>query len=108
MFHGGELQKLFLATMKVCCVRQLEKTKIACRNDKNLLCALGLTLLRQFVIHYVWRQTPYLVLYSHVVYVANIGGWYLIEGGVKKIKKAFINIVVIIRNNYTSILRKQK
>ena len=32
---------MFLATIKVCCVRQLEKTKIACRNDKNLLCALG-------------------------------------------------------------------
>ena len=43
MFHGGALQKLFLATIKVCCVRQLEKTEIACRNDKNLLCALGLT-----------------------------------------------------------------
>ena len=34
MFHGGALQKLFPATITVCCVRQLEKTKIACRNDK--------------------------------------------------------------------------
>ena len=44
MFHGGALQKLFLATIKVCCVRQLEKTKIARRNNKNLLFALGFRL----------------------------------------------------------------
>ena len=44
MFHGGALQKLFLTTIKVCCVRELEKTKIACRGDKNLLCALGLVM----------------------------------------------------------------
>ena len=41
MLHGGALQKLLLAKIEVCCVRQLEKTKIAYRNDKNLLCALG-------------------------------------------------------------------
>ena len=41
MFHGGALQKLLLATIKVCCVRHLEKANIACRSDKNLLCALA-------------------------------------------------------------------
>ena len=41
MFHGGALP--CLSTIKICCVRQLENPTIACRNDKNLLCALDLS-----------------------------------------------------------------
>ena len=47
IFHGAALQALYLSTIKICCVRQLENPTIACRNDKNLLCALGLRLAHQ-------------------------------------------------------------
>ena len=41
IFHGGAFQALYLSTIKICYVRQLEIPTIACRNDKNLLCAVG-------------------------------------------------------------------